>query len=166
MSEVSSVSNDLFLLDSQQDFQEHALKLLAQTRRSIAILSRDLDEPIYGTKEFVQAISNFARSSRYAQIQILVKDTKPLVESGHNLAKLHQRLSSKILLRKLTLEPQNTDMGFLLCDTDALLYKNDEATYKGFANFNAAVEVKRLRETFDYIWQYGEPEPELQTLHI
>lgn len=166
MSEVSSVSADLFLLSSLHDFQEQSLKLLGQARRSIAILSHDLDEPLYGTQEFVQAISNFARSSRNAQVQILVKNTKPLIENGHSLAKLHQRLSSKILLRKLTIEPQNTEMGFLLCDTDALLYKNDDASYKGFANFNAAVEVKHLRETFDYIWQYGEPEPELQTLHI
>lgn len=166
MSDVSSVSSDLFLLDSLQDFQDQSLKLLSQSRRSIAILSRDLDAPIYGTLEFVQAISNFVRSSRNAQVQILVKDTKPLVETGHKLAKLHQRLSSKILLRKLTVEPQNTDMGFMLCDTDALLYKNDDAIYKGFANFDGAVEVKRLRESFDYIWQYGEPEPELQTLYI
>jgi len=166
MSEASSVSADLFLLDSLQDFQEHSLKLVQQSRRSIAILSRDLDEALYGTPEFVQAVSTFIRTSRNAQVQILVKDTKPLVERGHSLTKLHQRLSSKILLRKLTVEPQNTDMGFMLCDTNAILYKNDEASYKGFANFDAAVEVKRLRETFDYIWQYGEPEPELQILHI
>jgi hypothetical protein len=166
MSEISSVSSDLFLLDSMQDFQEHSLKLLAQSRRTIAILSRDLDNAIYGSDEFIQSMSNFVRSSRYAQVQILVKNTKPLVETAHKLAKLHQRLSSKILLRKLTVEPENTDMGFMLCDTNTLLYKNDETAYKGFANFDAAVEVKRLRETFDYIWQYGEPEPELQVLHI
>lgn len=166
MSEISSVSPDLFLLDSVQDFQENSLKLVTQSRRTIAILSRDLDAAIYGSDEFIQAMSSFVRSSRYAQVQILVKNTKPLVETAHKLAKLHQRLSSKILLRKLTVEPENTDMGFMLCDTNALLYKNDETTYKGFANFDAAVEVKRLRETFDYIWQYGEPEPELQVLHI
>lgn len=166
MSEVSAVSPDLFLLDSVLDFESHALKMVAQARRNIAILSKDLDQTIYGTDEFVDALSRFVRSSRNAQVQILVKDTKPLVETNHKLAKLHQRLSSKILLRKITIEPDNTDMGFMLCDTDTLLYKNDDTFYKGFANLNAAVEVKRLRDTFDYVWQYGEPEPELQVLHI
>lgn len=166
MSEVSSVSRDLFLLSSPQDFQGFALKLVTQARRHIDLLSRDLDSLIYGSDDFVQAISEFARSSRNAEVRILVKDTKSLVESGHKLAKLHQRLSSKILLRKLIIEPDNTDMGFMLCDTNALLYKNDETIYRGFANLDAAVEVKRLRETFDYIWQYAEPEPELQVLHI
>ena len=166
MSEVSSVSPDLFLLEGLQDFQDQSLKLVTQARRKIAILSRDLDAPIYADNAFIDAISNFVRSSRNAQLQILVKDTKPLVESGHKLAKLHQRLSSKILLRKLTVEPENTDMGFMLCDADALLYKNDESFYKGFANYDAAVEVKRLRDTFDHVWEYGEAEPELQILNI
>ena len=38
--------------------------------------------------------------------------------------------------------------------------------FQGFANFNAAAEVKRFREVFGYVWQYGEAEPELQVLHI
>lgn len=166
MSEISSTSPELLLLHSLQDFQQESIRLIENTRRSIAILSRDLDPLVFSTPQFVQAMTNFVRSSRYTQVQILVKNTKPLVENGHLLAKLHQRLSSKILLRKLTVEPQNTDMGFMLCDTGSLLYKNDEETYRGFANFNAAVEVKHLRETFDYVWQYGEPEPELQQLYI
>ncbi len=166
MSEISSVSPDLFLLNSVQDFQEHSLKLLSQSRRTIAILSSDLDEAVYGSDAFIQAISSFVRSNRYAQVQILVKNTKPIIGTGHKLAKLHQRLSSKILFRKLTVEPDNNEMAFMLCDTNALLYKNDDRVFQGFANFNAAVEVKRFREVFDYVWQYGETEPELQVLHI
>lgn len=166
MSKVSEASSALFLLEGLSDFQEHALTLATQANRSIAILSRDLDTPVYGSQEFVDAISILARSSRNTQIQILVKNTKPLVESGHKLARLSQRLSSKITLRKLTVEPDDKDMGFMLSDTAAVLYKNDDAVYKGFANIDAAVEVKRLRDVFEYIWQYGEPEPELQLLKI
>jgi hypothetical protein len=166
MSEVSSVSPDLYLLDGLPDFQDYSMKLVTQARRKVAILSHDLDAPIYGEDAFIEALSSFVRASRNAHVQILVKNTKPLVENGHKLAKLHQRLSSKILLRKLTVEPEDTDMGFMLCDTNALLYKNDESLYKGFANFSAAVEVKRLRDTFDYVWDYGEAEPELQILNI
>lgn len=166
MSEVSQASPHLLLLEGLADFQEQSLKLVEQARRNIAILSRELDEPVYGSDEFVEIISELARSSRYAEIQILVKNTKPLVENGHKLARLSQRLSSKIILRKLVIEPDDTDMGFMLCDTTGLLYKNDDTAYKGFANFDAAVEIKRLREVFNYIWQYAEPELELQVLNI
>jgi hypothetical protein len=166
MSEISSVSPDLILLHSLEDFQQHALKLLSETRRHIAILSRHLDENIYATAEFATLLSSFARSSRHADIKILVKNTKPLIESRHQLVTLHQRLPSKIALRQVTIEPENSDMGFMLCDTRALLYQNDESTYRGFANTNAAAEVKRLREIFEYTWQHGDSVPELQVLRI
>ncbi len=166
MSTQSPTSPDLFLLDCSADFHSFALKLLARARRNIAILSYDLDSAIFNTDEFVKAISEIARSSRYAQIQILVKDTQPLLENGHKLAKLAQRLSSKMTIRKLTVEPDDKKMGFILCDNNGLLYKNDDAIYQGFANFKAEAEVKHFRETFDYIWQYGETEPELQQFNI
>jgi hypothetical protein len=166
MSQQSSVSDALFLLENCDDFQQHSLKLVQDARRYVAILSTDLDAPIYDREEFISGLSQLVRHSRFAQVHILVKNTKPLIERGHKLARLAQRLSSKILLRKLTLEPENSDMGFMLRDSDGLLYKNDDQVYRGFANYAAAAEVKRLRETFDYLWQYAEPEPDLQLLHI
>lgn len=166
MSTPSKVSESLFLLEGTEDFQQHARQLLAGTRRHLAILSHSLDSSVYETDAFVSAISKLARTSRYALVQILVKDTIPLIERGHKLVRLAQRLPSKIILRKLTLEPDNGDMGFMLCDTTGLLYKNDECEYRGFADTHAAVEVKRLRATFDYLWQYAEPEPRLQILNI
>lgn len=166
MSTRSAHSETLFLLDGPADFQKHSQLLLDQTRRQLAILSRTLDAPIYDNNVFVSAISNLARSSRYTQIQILVKDTGPMIERGHKLARLAQRLSSKISLRKLIVEPDNGEMGFMLCDKTGLMYKNDEREYRGFADTQAAAEVKRLREIFDYLWQYAEPEPRLQLLHI
>lgn len=164
MAEQSQTSADLWLLDGLEDFQQHSLKLLAQGRRQIAILSHNLDAPLYNSDAFIQTISEFARSSRYAQVQILIKDTKPAAELGHKLIRLHQRLSSKIQVRKLVVEPDNKEMGFMLCDSDKLLYKNDDSLYRGFANYQAGREVKQLREQFDYVWQYGELEPEFQQL--
>lgn len=166
MSTQSPTSSDLFLLDCSADFHSSAIKLLTRSRRNIAILSNELDPAIFNTEEFIEAISLVARNSRYAQIQILVRNTQSLLENGHKLAKLAQRLPSKINIRKLIVEPDDKKMGFMLCDNDGLLYKNDDASYGGFANYSAAAEVKHFRELFDYIWQYGEAEPELQQLHI
>lgn len=166
MSRQSSVSAALFLLEDCKDFQQHALNMAQNSRRHLAILSTNLDIPLYDSEEFATAISLLARTSRYAQVQILVRDTRLLIERGHKLARLAQRLSSKVLLRKLTLEPENSDRAFMLCDSDKLLYKNDDQVYKGFANYAAAVEVKALRGNFDYLWQYAEAEPDLQQLHI
>ena len=166
MAVQSSVSEHLWLLDGLSDFNDHALQIVQQSRRNIAILTAELDPSVYGTAEFTQALSNFARSSRYTQIQLLVKNTKIALESNHPLVSLAQRLSSKISVRKMIIEPNNKEMGFLCADTDKLLYKNDQSVYRGFANYAAGHEIKSLREEFNYLWQYAEPEPEFQRLFI
>lgn len=166
MAEQSSVSETLWLLDGITDFRSYTEQLITQSRRSIAILTRDLDALVYGTPEFVKQLSEFARSSHNTQVQILVKETKPAIETGHLLVRFAQRLSSKILVRKMTVEPNNKEMGFILGDTGKLLYKNDDALHRGFFNSAAASEIKSLREEFNYLWQYSEQEPEFQLLHI
>jgi hypothetical protein len=166
MAEQSSASETLWLLDGVTDFRTYSEQLITQSRRSIAILTRDLDALVYGTPECVQHLSDFVRSSRNTQVQILIKVTKSPIESGHLLVKLAQRLSSKILVRKMTTEPNNKEMGFMLGDTDKLLYKNDDGLHRGFYNSAAASEIKSLREEFNYLWQYGELEPEFQLFHI
>jgi hypothetical protein len=166
MAEQSSASETLWLLDGVTDFRTYSEQLITQSRRSIAILTRDLDALVYATPECVQHLSDFVRSNRNAQVQILIKDTKPAIETGHLLMRLTQRLSSKILVRKMTVEPNNKEMGFMLGDTDKLLYKNDDALHRGFFNSAAASEIKSLREEFNYLWQYGDLEPEFQVLHI
>jgi hypothetical protein len=166
MAEQSPTSADLWLLEGITDFREHALKLCQTARRDIIILSQDLDTQLYEDKAFINFVSQLARSSRNAQIKLLIKNTKPAIASGHQLIRLAQRLSSKIFVRKLVIEPDNKDMGFMCCDTNGLLYKNDDGIYKGFANYHALREVKQLREQFNYIWQYAEQDPELQILTI
>jgi hypothetical protein len=166
MAEQSSACKTLWLLDGVADFRSNTELLIAQSHRSIAILTQDLDALVYATPEIVQAVSTFARSSRNAQVQILIKNTKPAIEIGHPLTRLAQRLSSKIMVRKMTIEPNNKEMGFMLGDTNKLVYKNDDALHRGFFNSAAASEVKSLREEFNYLWQYGEPEPEFNLLHI
>lgn len=166
MAEQSATCKTLWLLDGITDFRSYSEQLVAQSNRSIAILTHNLDALVYGTPELVQQLSNFARSSRNAQVQILVKDTKHAIETGHILVRLAQRLSSKILVRKMTVEPNNKEMGFMLGDIDKLLYKNDDALHRGFFNSAAAAEIKTLREEFNYLWQYAELEPEFHVLHI
>lgn len=166
MAQQSPTSSDLWLLEGPDDFREHALALILNARRHIAILCQDMDAPVYGQEALIDALSHFARSSRYAQIQVLIRHTQQAKEMGHPLIRLSQRLSDKIHLRKMIVEPDNNEREFMCCDTDGLLYKNDFSAYKGFANYAALQEVKRIREEFNYLWEYGEIEPDFQLLQL
>lgn len=166
MAEQSKTCTDLWLLDSLEDFQSYSLKLIQGTSRRLCILSQDLDAPVFARADIVSAISEFARSSRYVQIQILVRNTKPAKEIAHPLIKLSQRISSKIEIRNITVEPEHNQREFILGDTDGLLYKNDFSTYKGFANFAAMQEVKHFHNEFTYLWEYGIIEQDFKTIFI
>lgn len=174
MSEQSSTSKDLFLLDSAQDLREHALDLASRGRRQLKILSQRLDPTLYDNDNFASAVSFLARYHRSSSVQILVKDTKPLIERGHSLIRLAQRLPSKVEIRLLKQEtrqePDNNAMGFMLVDSDGLLYINDDnahrAETRGFANYAAAPEMKSLNEVFQRLWQCSEPDPNLRQLKL
>ena len=166
MAEQSLVSEHLWLLDGTADFIHHSLQMVQHSRRDIAILSRDLDADIYNHPDFIQALSQFARSNRYAQVHILVKNTKPAIEQSHGLIRLAQRLTNKIHIKQCGVQPENSDMAFMLCDSDKLLYKNDDNAYRGFANYRGLREVKSLREQFNYLWQYASDSPECKRLFI
>jgi hypothetical protein len=166
MAEQSKTSKDLWLLRSANDFREHSTKMLSGCCRRCFILTENLDAAVYANADFVSALSTLARSGAQVEIKILVKNFKPAIDAGHPLIKLAQRLRSKIQLKKIAQEPENTDMGFMICDTRGLIYKNDETVYQGFANYKAAPEIKKLQDEFIYLWERADIEKELDLLHI
>lgn len=166
MSKPSSVSEQLLLLEGVEDFRDQALALAQGTRKALDILSLDLDFAVFDQSDFVDAVSEVARRSRHTRVRLLIKDTRPVIERGHSLVRLAQRLPSKVELRKLTIEPGDTNMGFMLSDRRGLLFKNDDREHRGFVNFDAAAEVRTLLEKFDYIWEHGKPEPRLRPLKL
>jgi len=166
MAEQSQTSSDLWLLKSVSDFREHSIKMLSTSSRRCLILTQDLDANVYAEPLFLDSLSELARSGSQIEIKILVKNFKPAIESGHALIRLAQKLTSKIQLKKISQEPENNEMEFMICDMRGLIFKNDEAVYQGFANYNAAPEIKRLQEEFIYLWERADDEKELQLLHI
>ncbi len=81
--------------------QQAAIALLAQGKREVLIMTPDLEHERFDDEMFIDALSAFARSSRYTQTRILVADTRLAIEDGHRVIKLIRRLSSLIQIRQL-----------------------------------------------------------------
>jgi hypothetical protein len=81
--------------------QQAAVALLAQGKREVLIMTPDLEHDRFDNEAFIEALSAFARSSRYTQTRILVADTRLAIEDGHRVVKLIRRLSSLIHIRQL-----------------------------------------------------------------
>jgi hypothetical protein len=162
----SEVSEKLFLLEDAEAFAVHAKQLVEGSRRELAILSELLDPLIYD-HGLTHLISQLARSDRAARVRILLKDIQPLIERGHPLLTLARRLSSKVEIRKLLIEPENEAQAYLTGDRDRLLYLHSDREYQGFANYAAGPEVARLLDSFDHLWErHSEVSPGLRSLII
>ncbi len=166
MGHVSSSSDSLFILDALSDFCEHSDKLVTQGRREIRIFSHLLDPLLYERAEFVHCLSEFSRQSPQAHVYILIKDARVLVERGHQLIRLAQRLPSKFSIRKQGIQSENESMGFMIVDRDKLLYKNDDEVFQGFANYSAAPEIKQLMDTWELLWRNSKEDPQLRALSL
>lgn len=81
--------------------QQAAIAVLAQAKREVLITSVDLEHERFDNEAFIEALSAFARSSRYTHTKILVAEPRLAIEDGHRLIKLIRRVSSLIEIRQL-----------------------------------------------------------------
>lgn len=149
--------------------EEHRLiceQMAAQAQRSLRIISRHMDKAIYDTPVFIEHVSRLARKSKYSQIQLLVHDTLPAVHSGHRLIDLSQRLSSYVLIRKISSEYADFNAAFLIADDHGIVYRKLSDRYEGNANFNAPLHAREMTKLFMEIWELSLPDPQIRKLHL
>jgi len=119
MATQSKTSDQLFLLDTQEDLQKHLLGILEKGRKDIAIFSHKLDPVLFNHDAISSAISCVARSSQASTVRIAIEQAEALVEVNHKILTLAQRLVSKISIQKITIEPQDSYQ-FVIVDQDKL----------------------------------------------
>ena len=106
-------------LDTSEALREIALEMALNCRRTLDIVSRQLDPAIYDHAPFVEAVKQIALGNRLARIRFLVTDVAPIVARGHRLLELSARLPSFIFIRKPGREHKNFNEEMLLDDNSA-----------------------------------------------
>lgn len=160
------VSEGEFLdLSSLEEIQFHLQNMIAQASHKVRILSPDLEHSWYDNDGFADMLSRFARSSRFAEVRILVHDIEPAIKNGHSILELARRLSSKILIRRSdSLQDSKLDH-FLLADNSGLISKNGQDHFAS-ANYNSRYRVKLYAEAFDQIWHRSQLPIELRHIAL
>ena len=87
-------------VESSAEIRQASVALVAQSRRTIEIISRHLDPRVYDNPEFIGALQRFILDSVRARVHIIVMDSRPILTAGHRLVNLAQHLSSFIEIRK------------------------------------------------------------------
>jgi len=153
-------------LEDLASSRDAALALARQARRSLRIMSRDLDARLLGTDDFVEAASAMARRSRHTFIRILVQDAGPAVRRHHPLIRLIQGLPSHIEARRVAAEWANEACAFIVADDHGLHYRPYGDRFEGTVDFAAGADAVQYRDWFDDIWERSVPEREFRRLGI
>ena len=165
--------NPLLRVDDQRievatsdDNRLAVVSLVQQSRRTLDIVSRDLDAKIYDRQDFLDVMRQVVVAQRRMKVRILVQDSQPLIARGHRLVTLARRLSSFFELRVPDEEHQNYNSTFLVADRIGTLFCPLADRHEGTVCFNNPGEARELTEAFENMWEGAEPDPNLRGLRI
>ena len=148
--------------------QQAAIALLAQAKREVLIVTTNLEHERFDNEDFINALSAFARSSRYATTRILVADPSLAVTEGHRLVKLARKLSSLVEIRQLhdddidSSQPQS----WLVADDIGLLRCINRDPWQGSLLPKGTPYAQQARGRFLEWWERGEEIQDFRELSI
>lgn len=148
------------------EVREASIAMVAQTRRTVEIVSRHLDPSVYDNTDFAGALRRFVLDSSRARVHIIVMDSRPILATGHRLVNLAQHLSSFIEIRKPDPKHARYNGAFLLADRTGSVYRQLADRFEGVVNFGDRRAALDLGETFDDMWTHAQPDPNLRRLRI
>ena len=151
---------------TSEDNRLALISLAEHARRSIYIISRDLDPKIYEDADTLATIKGFVLGSRRYNARIIVRDLNRIVSRGHRLVDLQRRLPSYMSIRTPAKEHQGYNSAFVLVDGVGVLYRKYADRYEGVVNFNDPQTTGELSHLFGEMWEHASVPPDLRTLAI
>jgi predicted GNAT family N-acyltransferase len=159
-------TTELYHLHTVEDHQIHATSMVRQAKRYLSIFSRTLDPQIFDTPTFIDASKNLAMRSRFSRIRILLQDNTLVVQQGHQLVELAQRLSTAIEIRIPGEAYLDSVENFMLVDDVGYIHRKQAENLLATACYNDRRRVDRMQTIFDDAWEFGVPDRELARLHL
>jgi predicted GNAT family N-acyltransferase len=153
-------------LESRAAIRAAGVRMANQARRSLWLLSRNLDPSLYDNQEFIAATRQLAIHGRDFPIRILLWDALPAARNRHRLVPLIHKLTSRIAVRCLSEVDQDRIDAFLLIDETSYIRLPQADIYSATADFHAPREVRCLRTEFQALWDRSEPCRELLRLSL
>lgn len=153
-------------VETSAQVKEASIALVAQSQRSVEIVSRHLDPAVYDNTEFASALRRFLLDSSRARVHIIVMDSKPILSTGHRLIDLAQKLSSYVEIRKPDKQHADYNCAFLLADRTGSVHRQLADRFEGVVNFGDRRAAGELGDTFNEMWAHAEPDPNLRRIRI
>jgi hypothetical protein len=163
---ILGASDRPFETASAEELCRVLLELAQQAQRTLDLVSRHLDPPLYDREDFVEAVKQLVLGSPRSRVRLLVLDPAPVVTHGHRLVPLAQRLSSYIELRVPAPEHREFNEAWLVADKEGYAHRRFSDRYEATCNFHDPRLAVHLTNRFDELWQRAQPDPNLRRRHL
>lgn len=159
-------SETLLRLDGSDDFERATRALLAQARREVYILTPDFEPERFNNVDFVDALSAFARRSRYTDTRILVGDPTLAVRWGHKVVALARRIPTRLRIRQLHEDDVDATEALIVADDIALLRREGTDGFKGSLAARAIPHAQRASNRFTEMWERSQEVADFRNIDI
>jgi len=154
------------VIDTADDNQAAAIRLVNQGGRSLDLFSRDLESRVYDNSDFADAVRSLAVKTRDMHVRILVIDPDFAIKHGHRLIELARRLTSHMEIRKVHEDYCNNPEAFLVVDQRGMLHRKLASRYEAIVNFNNPMTATELHNQFTEMWDRSKQYMDFKRLYI
>jgi predicted GNAT family N-acyltransferase len=151
---------------SWEQCRDAAMEIAKLARYRIAIMTPDLEPGLYGSPEFRDELRRIARSSRFALVRILVRDTQRAAREGHLLVELAMTLPTFVQIRVPDPDDEQRTDAFVLADDDAILYRVAADVADGVVEIEGSAIARERLRSFDRLWERAQTDPNFRRLGI
>jgi hypothetical protein len=155
------------IITTFEEVRDAAVKVASCAKRTLTILTPDLEPGIYDSEPFLEAVKHLVLAKRYAKVRVLISDPSRTVRNGNRLVGLARRLNTYIEFRNLHEDyRQIFTSAFIIADDKAVLYRADGHKLDGImGSFEPGIAHQHLNE-FEKPWEesaYEYEQPVSQT---
>lgn len=147
-----------------EEYQQQLIALIQSCQQTLRIRSGSLPLSLFNERSINDALSAFARRSRYCHIHILLDEPEQLLKHHSFTLQLQRRLSQKILIREYFDEAERERACTIIADSNSYLVKPYFDNEAGFMELDNKVATKELVDHFDNDWQLSTTPASLQRL--
>jgi len=163
--ETAPVDGPLLLAD-RSSIRAAGVQLADLARRELLIVSRDLDPDLYDQRPFLDAVRRLALATPRTPVRVLVTEPRLPVIGGHRLIELTRRLGSRISIRRVADDFRDRVDSFLVTDARGYCLHRVADRQRARMELDAPREARRLRTTFEQIWEQSDGDSELRQLYL
>jgi len=149
-------------LETRSEIRTACTLMAAQANRELRIFSRDLDAPLYDQIDFLESIRRLALRNPHTPVRILLFDVELAIRKGYRLIELARKLTSRIQIRHVPAEFHHHTHAYLLADDRGYVLRRLADVLEATADFAAPMEVRRMREQFEHLWERSEEPREIR----